>query len=50
MMVSNSSLNVLHRPLHATAIAFIQMFVMFIPLAFLGSELFGIIGIFGAGF
>jgi len=48
MMVSNSSLNVLHRPLHATAIAFIQMFVMFIPLAFLGSELFGIIGIFGA--
>ena len=48
MMLTNSALNVLHRPLHATAIAFIQMFVMFIPLAFLGSELFGIIGIFGA--
>jgi len=48
MMLTNSALNVLHRPLHATAIAFIQMFVMFIPFAFLGSELFGIIGIFGA--
>ena len=48
MMLTNSALNVLHRPLHATAIAFIQMFVIFIPLAFLGSELFGIIGIFGA--
>ena len=48
MMITNSSLNVLHRPLHATAISFIQMFVMFIPLAFLGSEFFGIKGIFGA--
>ena len=48
MMITNSSLNVLHRPLHATAIAFIQMFVIFIPLAFLGSELYGIKGIFGA--
>ncbi|MCH8928662.1 MAG: MATE family efflux transporter [Candidatus Marinimicrobia bacterium] len=48
MMIANSSLNVLHRPLHATAIAFIQMFVMFIPLAFIGSELIGIKGIFGA--
>ena len=48
MMTTNSSLNVLHRPLHATAIAFIQMFVMFIPLALLGSEFFGIKGIFGA--
>ena len=48
MMVSNSTLNVLRRPLHATAIAFIQMFVIFIPFAFLGSELFGIKGIFGA--
>ena len=48
MMTANSSLNVLHRPLHATAISFIQMFVMFIPLALLGSEFFGISGIFGA--
>ncbi len=48
MMTTNSSLNVLHRPLHATAISFLQMFVMFIPLAFLGSELYGIKGIFGA--
>ncbi len=48
MMITNSSLNVLNRPLHATAIAFIQMFVIFIPLAFIGSEIFGIIGIFGA--
>lgn len=48
MMLTNSSLNVLNRPLHATAIAFIQMFVIFIPLAFIGSEHFGIPGIFGA--
>ena len=33
---------------HAATLVLIQMFVLYIPLAFLGSHLFGLTGIFGA--
>lgn len=46
--LSGMTLNVLHQPLKAAAISLIQMFAMYLPLAFLGSRLFGVAGIFGA--
>jgi putative MATE family efflux protein len=41
-------LNVLKRPFHSTGITIIQMFVIYIPLAFLGARFVGIAGIFAA--
>lgn len=46
--LSNSVLNVLQKPLYATGITMLQMFILLIPLALIGSSLFGLIGIFGA--
>ena len=48
LLLSNVTLNVLHKPLHAAALVLIQMIVLYIPLAFLGSHFFGLPGIFGA--
>ena len=47
-MVTNSALNVLGKPLHAAALILIQMFVLYIPLAYLGAELLDLPGVFGA--
>lgn len=46
--LSNSVLNVLQKPLYATGVTMVQMFILLIPLALIGSYLFGLIGIFGA--
>ncbi len=48
LLLVNSALNVLHRPFQAAFLMFIQMFVLCIPLAFLGSNIFGVGGIFSA--
>jgi Na+-driven multidrug efflux pump len=48
IMVTSASLNALNRPLHATALALGQMFVVYVPLALLGSHLYGLPGVFGA--
>ena len=48
LMLSNVTLNMLNKPLHAASIVLIQMFVLYIPLALLGSALFGLVGIFTA--
>jgi putative MATE family efflux protein len=48
LMLSNVTLNVLNKPLHASALMVTQMFVLYIPLAYTGSYLFGVPGIFGA--
>ncbi len=48
VLLSTTTLNVLHKPLHAATLVVIQMFVLYIPLAFLGSKLLGLSGIFGA--
>jgi len=48
LMLSNTTLNVLNKPLHASALTLIQMFGLYIPLAFVGSNLFGLRGIFTA--
>lgn len=47
-LLSTTSLNVLNRPLHAAALSVMQMFVLYIPLAYLGSYLFGLAGVFSA--
>lgn len=47
-MVASSSLNALNRPLHASALAIGQMFVVYVPLAMLASRLYGLTGVFGA--
>lgn len=45
LLVSTTSLNVLNKPLHSAAIIIFQMVALYIPLAYLGSHLFGIPGI-----
>lgn len=47
IILDAAALNVLNRPLHATALIFLQMIVFYVPLAHLGSHLFGLRGIFG---
>ncbi|MFC2165559.1 MATE family efflux transporter [Acidobacteriota bacterium] len=47
IILNASALNVLNRPLHATFLIFLQMVVFYIPLAHLGSRVFGLQGIFG---
>ena len=48
-IISNSALNVLHRPLWGALITAIQMFLLYIPLAFLGMKFMGLNGIFLGG-
>jgi putative MATE family efflux protein len=48
LLVGVSALNVLNRPLHAAALSIGQMFVVYVPLAMLGSTLFGARGVYGA--
>lgn len=45
---ANTVFSVLKKPLIATLLTLIQTFALYIPLAYLGSEWFGIYGIFGA--
>jgi len=46
--LSNSALNVLNKPFQASALMAIQMFGLYVPLAYLGSAWLGLTGIFGA--
>ncbi len=47
-MISTATMNVLKRPLHAAGMAILEMFVLMIPLALLGSHLLGLRGVYGA--
>ncbi|NIA03059.1 MAG: MATE family efflux transporter, partial [Nitrospirae bacterium] len=46
--ISTITLNVLNKPVPAAILMVIQMFGLYIPLAYVGSNLFGLPGIFGA--
>ena len=48
LVLCAAAMNVLNRPLHAAALSVAQMFVIYIPLALLGSTLFGVRGVYGA--
>ncbi|MEO1451081.1 MAG: MATE family efflux transporter [Bacteroidota bacterium] len=46
--LGNTILNVLNKPLLASGITLLMMFAVYLPMAYLGSSLFGIRGVFGA--
>lgn len=48
LILSTSVLNVLNKPLHAAGMILFQMVALYVPLAYLGSALFGLTGVFGA--
>ncbi len=47
-LLSTTALNVMHKPLQSVSLTIIQMFILCIPLALLGSHLFGLTGIFAS--
>jgi putative MATE family efflux protein len=48
VLLSRTAMNVLNKPLQAALLTIIQMFALYIPLAYIGSYLFGVVGIFTA--
>lgn len=48
LLVGNSALNALNKPLHSAALMALRLLGLYVPLALLGSQFFGLIGIFGA--
>jgi len=48
MLIVISVLNAVNKPIEAALISVTQMFIIYIPLAFVGRNVFGISGIFGA--
>jgi len=48
LMLNTIVLNVLQKPLHSAGLTLFRMFVLYIPLAYLGSIMIGLAGIFGA--
>ena len=46
--ISNMALNVLNKPFHAAALNIIMLFGLLIPFVFVGSEAYGLVGIFTA--
>ena len=49
LMLSTSSFNGINKPLPSTVFSMIRMLIIYVPLAWLGSVLFGISGVFWAG-
>lgn len=47
IILTNSSLNALHRPMAALYLSAMRFFVFSVPLAYVGSQLFGLPGFFG---
>lgn len=47
-LLTASTFNALNKPLQAAGLSIFRMFVLYVPLALLGSLLFGLRGIFGA--
>ena len=46
VILTNSSLNALHKPMMALALSIIRLFVCYVPLAYIGSRLYGLQGFF----
>lgn len=49
IILTNSSLNALHRPMQALSLSLVRLFVMFVPLSWLGNQLAGLPGLFAGG-
>ena len=50
IILTNSSLNALHRPMSALYLSSARFFVFYVPLAYVGSRWFGLAGFFGGAF
>lgn len=48
IMLTGSAMNVLNRPFHAAGVRIVQVFILYVPLALIGSSLFGLTGVFVA--
>jgi putative MATE family efflux protein len=46
IILSNSSLNALHKPMKALVLSVIRLFIFYVPFAYLGSVYFGLVGLF----
>ncbi len=46
IILTNSSYNALHKPMVALLLSVVRLFVCYVPLAYLGSELYGLTGFF----
>ena len=46
IILTNSSFNALHRPANALWLSLIRLFVFYVPLAWAGGKLYGVIGLF----
>lgn len=46
IILSNSSLNALHKPMSALVLSIVRLFVFYIPCAYIGSEFYGLTGLF----
>ncbi len=46
-VLSNTALNVLKKPFHAAGLTILQMFILYIPLSYIGANLFQLKGVFG---
>ncbi|RJE78286.1 MATE family efflux transporter [Pseudoalteromonas sp. MSK9-3] len=46
IILTNSSLNALHKPMNALVLSVIRLFVFYVPLAYVGSRLGGLPGLF----
>ena len=49
VILTNSSLNAMHKPMGALTLSVMRFFVFFVPISYLGSVFFGLIGIFWGG-
>jgi len=49
IILTNSSFNALHKPLVALVLSIIRLFICYVPIAYLGSYLYGIEGFFIGG-
>lgn len=49
IILTNSSFNALHRPSNALILSVIRLFVFYVPLAWIGSEMYDVAGLFVGG-
>ncbi|PCC12548.1 MATE family efflux transporter [Pseudoalteromonas sp. JB197] len=46
IILSNSSFNALHKPMNALFLSIIRLFIFYLPFAYIGNELAGLLGLF----
>jgi Na+-driven multidrug efflux pump len=49
VILTNSSFNAMHKPMLALSLSIIRLFVLFVPISYLGSRLYNLEGMFWAG-